>query len=165
MLFPVYPGFLQSLPEPVNRRLPRHFVARNDRWGRLEQPLSTEIAGYPFRSVYRGRAVAKIDAFLGRGNEYCTHNSARLEGSGEVALIAGATKQTLPSRRQRYLSCRNKKDTLRRNCTHSFPKGYRFRRKRLPNNPCHCEPVTVSLAWQSVPPYSPVGWTAATEAG
>ena len=42
------------------------------------------------------------------------------------------SSQTLPSRLLWYLSCRNKKDTLRRNCTHSFPKGYRFRRKKFP---------------------------------
>ena len=52
--------------------------------------------GYPFRSVHRGRAVAKIDHFLGWGNVYCTHNSARLEGSGEVALIAGAINSKPP---------------------------------------------------------------------
>ena len=71
-------------------------LPRNDRWGRLEQPSSTEIAGLPFRSIHRGRAVAKIAAFLGRGNEYCTYNSARLEGSGEVALIAGAINSNPP---------------------------------------------------------------------
>ena len=52
--------------------------------------------GSPFRSVHRGRAVAKIDPFLGRGNVCCTHNSARLEGSGEVALIAGAINSNPP---------------------------------------------------------------------
>ena len=52
--------------------------------------------GYPFRSVHRGSAVAKIDHFLGGGNVYCTYNSARLEGSGEVALIAGAINSNPP---------------------------------------------------------------------
>ena len=52
--------------------------------------------GSPFRSVHRGRAVAKIKSFLGGGNEYCIHNSARLEGSGEVALIAGAINSNPP---------------------------------------------------------------------
>ena len=71
--------------------------------------------------------------------------------------------QTLPSRLLWYLSCRNKKDTLRRNCTCKSPKEYRFRRINLPNpyviarqaplavaiscrlvavsieHPCHCE--------------------------
>ena len=69
---------------------------RNDKWGRLEQPSSTEIAGLPFRSVHRGRAIAKIDRLLWRGNVCCTHNSARLEGSGEVALIAGAINSNPP---------------------------------------------------------------------
>ena len=82
--------------------------------------------------------------------------------------------QTLPSRLLWYLSCRNKKDTLRRNCTYIFVAEYRFRRKRLSKThviarralpavaiscqlvpasviiPCHCEPVR-RLAWQSVP--------------
>ena len=52
--------------------------------------------GHPFRSVYRGRAAAKIDTFLRCGKVYRTHNSARLEGSGEVALIAGAINSTPP---------------------------------------------------------------------
>ena len=52
--------------------------------------------GYPFRSVYRGSADAKIESFLGWGNVCCTHNSARLEGSGEVALIAGAVNSNPP---------------------------------------------------------------------
>ena len=52
--------------------------------------------GYPFPSIHRGSVVAKIDTFLGGGNEYCTHGGARLEGSGEVALIAGAINSNPP---------------------------------------------------------------------
>ena len=52
--------------------------------------------GSPFRSVHRGGADAKIDRLLWRGNVCCTYNSARLEGSGEVALIAGAINSNPP---------------------------------------------------------------------
>ena len=61
---------------------------------RRHYPFRTK--GFPFRSVSRSRAVAKIDAFLGWRNVYCTYNSARLEGSGEVALIAGAINSNPP---------------------------------------------------------------------
>ena len=52
--------------------------------------------GYPYPSIHRGKVVAKIDPFLGRGNVYCTYGGARLEGSGEVALIAGAINSNPP---------------------------------------------------------------------
>ena len=116
--------------------LPRHFVARNDmvnelRWKNRKR-YTFQTKGHPFRSIRRGRAVAKIDHFLGWRNVYCTYNSARLEGSGEVALIAGAINSN-PPQPASLVSFLPEQERYPPEEPHlQYPKGYRFRRKKLP---------------------------------